>query len=156
MFSQACIIPSVHGGEGGCMHGEGGCAWQKEGVHGSEWGMHSERGHSWWGACMAGGCVWWWGACVAEGMQPLQWMVHILLECILDMCLFLNVLNVCCNFHTSRLFNRLLSHRHQCTKIISFELKSPFGFSLMPLIHLLPKKSFSIIIITVPRWNRTR
>ena len=53
MFSQACYIPSVGGGEKG--H-----AWQ-------------ERGHDTWqrrDVCgEGGGHAWWWGACVAAGVH---------------------------------------------------------------------------------------
>ena len=80
-------------GKGG-VHGEEGCAWQRGGVHGEEYpwqgGVHG-WGHVWQGACMAlsihdrglhggmhsrGGHAW-------QERRPLQWMVHILLECIL-------------------------------------------------------------------------
>ena len=54
MFSQACIIPSVHRGhawQGACVargeHG-GGHAWQGN-VH--DKGVHGGRGHAWQGGC---------------------------------------------------------------------------------------------------------
>ena len=62
MFSQACIILSVHG-EGGvrgegrhvCHKGGGGMCGEG-GMHGRE-GVHG-RGHAWW----------WWGGCMAGAM----------------------------------------------------------------------------------------
>ena len=51
MFSQVCIIPSVHR-DGGC--GEGGHAWQR--WHAWLGGMHS-RGMHGRGPCMVGGCM---------------------------------------------------------------------------------------------------
>ena len=83
----------------GGMHGRGhawqGCAWQGR-VACMAGGMHGVR-HAWQGACMAGGmcggrCVWKGG--MHGGMhgkgghawqekQQLQWVIRILLECIL-------------------------------------------------------------------------
>ena len=72
MFSQACVIPTVHGGH----------AWQGE--------------HGWQAACVAGGCAFQGvctvgggrGACMTgEGAWQERWSlkraVHILLECII-------------------------------------------------------------------------
>ena len=59
MFSQTCVIPSVHSGGGGIVHGKGawvakwGCAWQR-GVCVAKGGVHS-GGHAWHGVCMARG-----------------------------------------------------------------------------------------------------
>ena len=45
MFSQACIIPSVHGGGGGHVWPRG-HAWQKAGMHGKR-GVRGKGGHVW-------------------------------------------------------------------------------------------------------------
>ena len=66
----------------GGMHGSG-HAWE-EGICGGGHacqGVCMGGGHEWWGACMVGsvhgrGHAW-------QERQPLQWTVHILLECIL-------------------------------------------------------------------------
>ena len=84
MFSQACVIRSVHRG-GGIMASRGcawsrGCPWQGGGVHGRGWvcmagrGVYMAGGHASQGACVAGGmhgkggwgCAWQ-GACMAKG-----------------------------------------------------------------------------------------
>ena len=57
MILQTCVKNSVHRGEGGHAWGRGTC--MVKGVHG--------RGHVWWGACMAWGCVA--GECMAGGMH---------------------------------------------------------------------------------------
>ena len=46
MFSQACIIPSVHDGGGGGHVWPRGHAWQKAGMHGKR-GVRGKGGHVW-------------------------------------------------------------------------------------------------------------
>ena len=62
--------------QGACM--AGGNVWQGVSMAGGKCGrgaVHG-RGNVWQGACRAGGCVW-------QEIRPLQWVVRILLECIL-------------------------------------------------------------------------
>ena len=67
MFSQACVIPSVHWGEGcmaGGMHGRGVCGRASVPKVCMIGGMLG-RGCVWWEACVVGGV--WQGACMAWG-----------------------------------------------------------------------------------------
>ena len=76
IFSQACIIPSVHSGGGLC--GEVGCVWQRGGICGkgacmAKGGMHG-RGHVWWGHVCQGVCAG--GGMCAEEMATEVGGIH--------------------------------------------------------------------------------
>ena len=89
-----------YGNQAGGMHSRG-HAWQGTCVAGEAWqgacmagGMCGKgvymagacmcgMGCVWQGACVARGCVWQEGMHVWQERQPLQWVVHILLQCIL-------------------------------------------------------------------------
>ena len=117
-WQGACMVGGGVGGgmcgRGGGMHGRGGGhVWQGTCMVEGVWG----RGHVWWGACMTGGmcgggraCMAGRGACMhampdttRNGDMVNEWVVRILLECILVQNLF--PLNSCCHGPT------LLSHR---------------------------------------------
>ena len=80
LFSQACVIPSVH---------RGGTCVEVGGMHGNGRGCAAKGGHAWQrGMCVAR------GACVQE-KRPLKRAVRILLECNLVRIIFVFPTQIC-------------------------------------------------------------